>query len=170
VVTPGESTDVTDGRDASAAAEWWWFLVDRHLDRMLAIAGELGDDLVNVRPSLPGANSAYQIVFHCCGMLEWWTREAVQGIDVGRDRDAEFAGSGSVDELTARLGGVRQQLRDDLQLIDLDGPLRGDPSDHYKGTPIGTSARGVLLHVLEELAQHHGHLELTRDLVSRQTR
>jgi hypothetical protein len=156
---------VTVGRDAPLAAEWWWFLVDRHLDRMLAIANDLGDDVVNVQPPLPGANSAFQIVFHCCGMLEWWTREAVLGVDVGRDRDAEFEATGSVAELTARVDGVRRQLREDLQVIDLDGPLRGDPSDHYKETPIGTSARGVLLHVLEELAQHHGHLELTRDLV-----
>lgn len=147
------------------ADEWWWFLVDRHLDRMTAIVGELGDDLVNVQPSLPGANSAFQIVFHCCGMLEWWTREAVQGIDVGRDRDAEFTASGTVGELTARVDVVRRQLREDLAVIDLHGPLRGDPSDHYKDTAIGRSARGVLLHVLEELAQHHGHLELTRDLV-----
>lgn len=145
--------------------EWWWFLVDRHLDRMAAIVTDLGDDLINAQPSLPGANSAFQIVFHCCGMLEWWTREAVQAIDVGRDRDAEFTSSGTVRELTARVDVVRRQLREDLAVIDLDGPLRGDPSDHYKDTPIGTSARGVLLHVLEELAQHHGHLELTRDLV-----
>jgi hypothetical protein len=151
--------------DASLAGEWWWFLVDRHLDRMVATATELGDQRVNILPSLPGANSAYQIVFHCCGMLEWWTREAVLGIDVGRDRDAEFEASGSVAELTARVDGVRRQLRDDLPAIDIDGPLRGDPSDHYKDKPIGRSARGVLLHVLEELAQHHGHLELTRDLV-----
>jgi len=157
---------VTEGRDASAADEWWWFLIDRHLDRMLAIASDLGDELVNVRPSLPGANSAFQIVLHCCGMLEWWTREAVLDIDVGRDRDAEFEASGSVAELSARVDVVRRQLRADLQLIELDGPLRGDPSDHYKGTPIGASARGVLLHVLEELAQHHGHLEITRDVVT----
>jgi len=156
---------VTADRHASLAAEWWWFIVDRHLDRMVAIATDLGDHRVNILPSLPGANSAYQIVFHCCGMLEWWTREAVLGIDAGRDRDAEFEAAGSVAELTARVDGVRQRLRQDLQLIDIDGPLRGDPSDHYKDTPIGSSARGVLLHVLEELAQHHGHLELTRDLV-----
>ena len=133
---------------------------------MLAIATELGDERVNIVPSLPGANSAYQIVFHCCGMLEWWTREAVQDIDVGRDRDKEFEASGSVAELTARVDGVRRQLRDDLRVIDLDGPLKGDPSDHYQGTPIARSARGVLLHVLEELAQHHGHLEITRDVVN----
>jgi hypothetical protein len=147
--------------------EWWWFLVERHLDRMTRIVEDLGDDLVNAVPSLPGANSAYQILFHCCGMLEWWTREAVLGIDVGRDRDAEFTASGSLADLTARVDGVRRRLRADLAEMDLDGPLRGDPSDDYRQTPIGTSARGVLLHVLEELAQHHGHLEITRDVIRR---
>ena len=132
---------------------------------MVSIVEELGDDLANVQPELPGANSAFQIVFHCCGMLEWWTHEAVLGVDVGRDRDAEFTASGSVADLTARVDVVRRQLRDDLASIDLDGPLRGYPSDHYRDTPIGMSARGVLLHVFEELAQHHGHLELTRDAV-----
>ena len=153
-------------RAESRADEWRWFLVDRHLDRMMAIATDLGDDLLNVRPALPGANSSYQIVFHCCGMLEWWTREAILGIDVSRERDGEFAASGTLAELAARVDAVRRRLRDDLPVIDGDGPLRGDASDHYKGTPIGASARGVLLHVLEELAQHHGHLELTRDLVT----
>ena len=149
------------------AGEWWWFLVDRHLDRMLAIANDLGDELVNVRPPLPGGNSVFQIVFHCCGMLEWWTREAVLGIDVGRDRDAEFTSTGTVAQLEARAAAVRRQLRSDLAGLDLDGSLRGDPSEHYRGTPIGSSVRGVLLHALEELAQHHGHLELTRDLLTR---
>jgi hypothetical protein len=145
--------------------EWWWFLVDRHLDRMLTIAADLGDELLNVRPPLPGGNSPYQIVFHCRGMLEWWTREAVLGVDVGRDRDAEFTATGSIADMTARVDVVRRRLREDVAAMDLDGPLRGDPSDHYKGTPIGSSARGVLLHALEELAQHHGHLEITRDLL-----
>lgn len=153
-----------DGLDP-LGAEWWWFLVDRHLDRMVAVVEELGDDLVNATPEFPGANSPFQIVFHCCGMLEWWTREAVLGIDAGRDRDAEFTASGSVPELMARVDGVRRQLRADLAAMDLDGPLRGDPSDHYRDTPIGTSVRGVLLHVLEEIAQHHGHLEITRDVI-----
>jgi hypothetical protein len=141
-----------------------WFLVDRHLDRMAAIVRELGDDRANVVPDLPGANSAYQIVFHCCGMLEWWTRAAALGRPVHRDRDAEFTASGSVPELLRRIETVRAQFLRDLPSIDLDAPLLGDASDHYVDTPIGRSARGVLLHVLEELAQHHGHLELTRDL------
>ena len=150
----------------AAAAEWWWFLVDRHLDPMLAIVTELGDGLVDARPDLPGGNSAYQIVFHCCGMLEWWTREVVLGVDVGRDRDTEFTAAGSVADLASRVDVVRRRLRADLRVIELDGPLRGSPSAHYLGTPISTTPRGVLLHVLEELAQHHGHLELTRDAVT----
>jgi hypothetical protein len=144
-----------------------WFLVDRHLDRMAAIASDLGDELVNFTPELPGANSPYQLVLHCCGMIEWWTRSAILGKPVDRDRDAEFKAWGEVTTLLRRVESVRAQLLRDLATVDLDAPLQGEPSAHYIGTPIGASARGVLLHVLEELAQHHGHLEITRDLAHR---
>ena len=133
---------------------------------MLEIAGALGDDRVNVVPDLPGANSAYQLVFHSCGMLEWWTRESILGQPVGRDRAAEFNASGTVAQLQARVAQVVAQLVEDLPRIELDAPLRGPYAD-YGGTPIAESARGALLHVLEELAQHHGHLEITRDVVLR---
>jgi hypothetical protein len=142
-----------------------YFLLDRHLDEMTTIVAEMDDDSVNATPALVGANSAYQIVFHCCGMLEWWTRSAILGLDVDRDRDAEFEATGSVATLLARVGAIRSQFAGDLATIDPDAPLRGDPSDDYRGTPIAASAAGVLLHVLEELAQHHGQLEITRDLV-----
>jgi hypothetical protein len=141
-----------------------WFLVDRHLDRMAAMAAELGDDLVNFTPDLPGANSPYQLLVHCCGMIEWWTRSAILGRPVTRDREAEFNATGTVSSMLRRVETIRAQLLRDLATVDLDAPLLGDPSDHYVDTPIGATARGVLLHVLEELAQHHGHLEITRDL------
>jgi hypothetical protein len=145
--------------------EYGNFLLERHFDRMTAAAAELGDDLVNEVPDLPGANSAYQIVIHCCGMLEWWTRFAILGLDVDRDRDAEFVATGSVAQLMARVDAVRAQFVADLDLIDPAAALRGDPSAEYQDTPIGRSAGGVLMHVFEELAQHHGHLDLTRDLL-----
>ena len=141
-----------------------FFLIERHLAPMLAIAESLGDDRVNVLPDLPGANSAYQLVFHSCGMLEWWTRESILGRPVGRDRAAEFTATGTIADLRARVARVVEQLTEDLPQIDLDAPLRGAHAD-YDGTPIAASARGALLHVLEELAQHHGHLEITRDVV-----
>jgi Protein of unknown function (DUF664) len=141
-----------------------YFLVDRHLDPMAAVVAELGDDLVNEVPDLPGANSPYALLFHCCGMLEWWTGEAILGRDVGRDRDAEFVATGTVADVVRRVDSVRAQLAVDLAATDLDAPLRG-PVASYAGTPIGASARAALLHALEELAQHHGHLELTRDVL-----
>jgi hypothetical protein len=147
--------------------DWFHFFVDRHLDRMLAIAIDLGDELVNAVPDLPGANSAYQIVVHCCGMLQWWVDAAVLGHTVDRDRDAEFMATGRCAELEQHVDALRERLRGQLIEIDPDGPLLGDPSPRYAGTPLGSSARGVLMHVLEELAQHHGHLEITRDLVTR---
>jgi hypothetical protein len=141
-----------------------WFIIDRHLDRMAAIVRDLGEERASYVPELPGANSAYQIVVHCCGVIEWWTHAAVLGQPVHRDRDGEFTASGSIPELLRRVETVRAQLLRDLPTVGLDAPLVGEPSEHYLDTPIGRSARGVLLHVLEELAQHHGHLELTRDL------
>jgi hypothetical protein len=129
---------------------------------MAAIAAGLGDELVNATPRLPGANSPYSIVWHCCGMLEWWTAAAVHGRSVDRDRDAEFVAAGTVIELLRRVDAVKSTLAADLQTMDLDAPP-SDPSQHYVATPIGASNRGVLMHVFEELAQHHGHLEITRD-------
>ena len=141
-----------------------FFLIERHLGPMLDIVADLGDELANIAPPLPGANTPYQLVFHCCGMLEWWTRQAILGEDVGRDRAAEFAASGTIEQLRSRVEQVVFQLEGDLARIDLDAPLRGPYAD-YGGTPIAESARGAMLHVLEELAQHHGHLEITRDLL-----
>ena len=133
---------------------------------MLDIVAELGDELANTAPDLPGANTPFQLVFHCCGMLEWWTRESILGEAVGRDRDVEFTAKGSVDDLRLRVEQVAWQLQDDLERADLDAPLCVGHAD-YEGTPIAASARGALLHVLEELAQHHGHLEITRDILLR---
>jgi hypothetical protein len=141
-----------------------FFLIERHLASMLDIVVALGDELANVVPDLPGANSPYQLVFHSCGMLEWWTRESMLGDPVDRDRDDEFTASGTVEQLRARVEHVTGQLVVDLPRIDFDAPLRGPYAD-YGGTPIAASAGGAMLHVLEELAQHHGHLEITRDLL-----
>ena len=144
-----------------------FFLIERHLGPMLDIVADLGDELANTALSLPGANTPYQLVFHCCGMLEWWTREAILGEPVGRDRAAEFVSKGTVEQLRERVEEVVFGLERDLARMDLDAPLRGPYAD-YGGTPIAESARGALLHVLEELAQHHGHLEITRDVLAQQ--
>ena len=144
----------------------WW--VDLALDGMVGIVEELGDELVNARPDLPGANTPYAVVFHCCGVVEWWGGRIVAGRDVERDRPAEFRASGTVADLLARVRAVREAFA-----ADVAGAVPGDPprrpaSGPDRDLPIGRTQGGALVHVVEELFQHLGQLELTRDVLRRE--
>jgi hypothetical protein len=46
--------------------------VDRAVEAMTDIVDDLGDELANTRPALPGANSPYVILRHCLGVMEFW--------------------------------------------------------------------------------------------------
>ena len=48
------------------------YYVDHALDAMIEILSMLGDELANDKPALPGANSPFQIVTHCLGVMEFW--------------------------------------------------------------------------------------------------
>jgi hypothetical protein len=89
----------------------------------------------------------------------------VAGRRISRDRDAEFRARGRVEELVARVDAARRQLAEDVAGAAEDDPPRlpVDPEDADR--PDGRSQRGVLLHILEELYQHLGQLELTRDVL-----
>lgn len=133
------------------------------LDEIVDLVAGLDDAAAGAVPPLPGANSAYQLLTHCLGMARQWVREDILGEPTGRDRDAEFEAVGSVAELVARARVEREELRADLARIRPGMPVPGRPGreDFWSD-----SAEGILLHVLEELCQHLGHLELTRDLVA----
>lgn len=144
--------------------DYLWF-TGRALDGMAAILAELGDDWANRRPSPPGANTPYGIVTHCLGVLEFWAGGLVAGRAVERDRDAEFAASGPVAGLIERVVAAKGRLRADLSVAEPAEPLRAPAPGKYAETPAGRSQGGALQHVYEELAQHHGQLELTRDVL-----
>ncbi|HEX6425894.1 MAG TPA: DinB family protein [Acidimicrobiales bacterium] len=144
--------------------DYLWF-VDEALDGMVAIVTELGDDLANTRPDVPGANSPYAILHHCLGVMADWGGHVVAGRTVERDRDAEFRASGPVGELAERARHARRQLADDLAGLEPGAPPRGatDPGD--AGLPIVRTQGGAVVHIYEELAQHRGQMEVTRDLL-----
>lgn len=146
--------------------DYLWF-VDEALAGMAAIVTELGDDLANRRPDLPGANSPYAVLTHCLGVVEWWAGHAVAGRVVERDRDAEFLASGPVAELVARVEEARRRLRADVATVESTAPLRGTdglwPGDEH--LPIARTQGGALVHVYEELAQHRGQMEGCRDVL-----
>jgi hypothetical protein len=145
-------------------ADFLWF-VDQALDAMVAILGDLGDDLANTRPELEGANSPFAILTHCLGVMEYWGGHMVAGRPITRDRAAEFRAEGRGDELAGRVTAARRRLEDDMDGMDGTAPTRhvADPED--ADLPYGKTQGGVLLHIVEELYQHLGQMEISRDIL-----
>ncbi|QII08082.1 DUF664 domain-containing protein [Rhodococcoides fascians A25f] len=135
------------------------------LSSMTEILRDLGDELANTKPDLPGANSPYAIVFHCVAVIEYWAGSVIAGLKIPRDRAAEFTATGRVDDVITRLDDVRARLPEWV-----DVALREGIRDR---TVIGTTRpelatatpEWVLTHLVRELAQHLGQLEITRDIL-----
>jgi hypothetical protein len=144
--------------------DYLWY-VDLALDEMVAIVSGLGDGTANRRPDLAGANSPYAILTHCLGVLEFWGGLMVGERAIARDREAEFEAQGSVVDLAQRAATARRQLATDISGFDASAaPPQVLPPDDA-GLPYAKTKGGVLLHVLEELLQHLGQMELSRDVL-----
>lgn len=135
------------------------------LDGMVQVVTELGDDLANRRPDLPGANSPYVILTHCLGVMEYWGGQIVAGRRIERDRDAEFRAAGSVPDLVERTWRARERFEADIATAEPAAPPRGTPAPDVADLPLGRTQGGALLHIYEELAQHRGQLEGCRDVL-----
>jgi uncharacterized damage-inducible protein DinB len=136
---------------------------DEALEGMHDIVSELGDEVANRRTGLPGGNTPVQILTHCMGVMGWWAGRVNLGREVVRDRPAEFEAAGPVEDLLARLELARRQFHEDVGAADTGAPPVQVSQDDYTR---GLRTQGaVLLHVYEELAQHRGQLEITRDVL-----
>jgi hypothetical protein len=144
--------------------EYRYFL-DRALDGMLGAISDLGDDLANEVPPLDGANSPWAITYHCTRVADYWIGHLIAGRPTNRDWASEFTSRGTVGELVDRIETLRQHLKVDLETFDPGTPLTDTPRSEYQGPSRTLTPTGVLLHVLEELAQHHGQVELSRDIL-----
>lgn len=141
------------------------YFCERALNGMSRIVGDLGDDLANQKPSLPGANSPFALLTHCLGVVDTWAGYFVAGRPNDRDRGKEFEASGPVAPLLERVDAVVLQLREDAHHANFRAPLRVVPPDAFEGPDRALSQGGALQHVYEELAQHHGQMELMRDVI-----
>ena len=162
---PGSPTD-TEGSRAHpltvAPADYLWF-ADLALRDMARIVADLGDELANRRPPFPGANSPYVILTHCLGVMEYWGGATVAGRPIERDRAAEFTSSGPVAPLLARADDALQRLALDVAGFDA---WAAPQSVHRDPVPYSETKGAVLLHILEELFQHLGQMEITRDALT----
>jgi hypothetical protein len=144
--------------------DYVWF-VNRTLDQMVAILHQLGDDHVCERPALEGANSAYGIVTHCLGVMTSWAGHLVAGREIVRDREAEFRATGDVVTLVAKIDAAKIQFRSDVEVAQPYEALHDSVSPADADLPLGKRQGAALLHVFEELTQHLGQMEITRDVL-----
>lgn len=161
------TTSVGSTERTPLQAKEYLYFVHRAFDGMLGALAELGDEHINTRPDLPGANSPYAIVYHCTGVTEYWIGHLLAGRPVDRDRAAEFVATGSVERIGSIVSAALDRLTEYLTTSPLSGALDRVPDGDYEGPDEQLSRLGVLLHVLEELAQHHGQVQLSRDLILR---
>jgi uncharacterized damage-inducible protein DinB len=138
-------------------------LYARHaFTQMLDVAGRLGDERVNDRPHGSDTNAVAALVIHCCAVTEFWIGHVALGRSSQRNREAEFASTATVAELRAMVDATLVQLGDDLAAID-DGRTQPDRTGRQFLEGRDESDGAIVLHVLEELYQHLGHMELAAD-------
>jgi hypothetical protein len=137
---------------------------DRTFDGFRKSLERLDDDTVNAVPDLPEANSAFHLVVHTLGALDWWTSRIVLGHHIERDRPAEFLDAGTVAHLDAALDQAQAKLHQIGPALAAATTIAPEPQTV---TPLGAewTAGACIIHAYEEMAQHLGHLEITVDLV-----
>lgn len=134
------------------------------LDGMVQIVEALGDERVNLRPnSMPNTSSPFAMLTHCVGLTNYFIGVALGGRQVPRDRDAEFRAQGTVAEIRQAVRTLQQQLPDDIKNVRGDQPC-AFPQAVREPQRTWTQGR-FMLQCYKELSQHHGQMELTRDIM-----
>jgi hypothetical protein len=139
------------------------------LEGMHRALDRFDDDTVNLRPHGDTTNSAAVLVTHACASSRYWFEDVGVGRHVDRHRPSEFTTRSTVAELHALIDRTIGQL-DSLAGELADGSTALD-DERRRGLPGGDgSDASIVLHALEELFQHLGHLELTADALEARVR
>ncbi len=129
-----------------------------HLDYQRALSG-LPPDALDWTPG-PDMNSITVLATHTAESQRYWIGEVVGGESANRDRDAEFRARGQdsaalirrMEEVLAHSRAVLERLT----LADLEQPRTSPHRDH------DFNVAWALDHTLVHVAQHLGHIEVTR--------
>lgn len=135
------------------------------LDTIERVLADLDDVTVNAVPDAPGVNSVFALVTHVGGALGYWGGSLMAGEDIPRDRSAEFHATGTVDEARA----IVTRLRADLPrwaAVAAVGIRNPAATGTTRSNAAVATPEWVLTHMLRELTQHTGHMEICRDLVA----
>lgn len=134
--------------------------------QMLDVADRLGDGRVNERPIGPQTNAVAALVIHCCEVTEFWLGHVALGRPSDRDRESEFSRTATVAELHTMVESTLGRIGDDLERMAA-GDLQADRTLRQFLPDGDESDAALVLHVVEELYQHLGHMELAVDALTR---
>ncbi len=133
-------------------------------DQMKSVLEGLPEEALDWRP-IEGegelaTNSLGVIVTHLAGSGTYLIKEVIGGQPVHRDRESEFATRRvNASTLKARLDGAVKIIEEVLS------PLKESQMEEDRKYRDRTAkARWIILHVIEHMAQHLGHMQLTRQL------
>ncbi|MGI8551658.1 MAG: DinB family protein [Dehalococcoidia bacterium] len=149
---------IQESRDMMKTLEWL-------TEQLLKTIEGLPPEALDWKPGA-GTNSAAAIVTHALGASRNWLVAIVARRPNPRDREAEFlATGGDLQNVPAHAKSLLAAARDIL------GPMTTTDLDALCVLPAamqseweGLTARGAILHVLEHLGTHIGHLQLTLQL------
>ena len=146
--------------------------VQLYIDQLDDIRGKVKETIqgmsaeeLNWKPPIAESNSPYVLAAHLPGSETQWIHQFVGGMDVSRDRDAEFRASGdSAAPLIERLDQVGNTSREVLGRLTSDdlGQRRTRPIP--AGSTDQVTVRYGILNFIVHMSEHLGHLGLPRQL------
>ncbi|MEE2032536.1 DinB family protein [Rhodococcus chondri] len=141
-------------------------IADESLVHLREILSRMSYEQANTVPALPGANSPYAIVTHCVGMTDYWGGSLIAGLRIPRDRDAEFDAHGDPQQLCDEVERLRRRLPEWVKIALTEGVRDRTATGTNRSDAQTASPTWMLVHIVRELSQHLGQLEITRDLLS----
>ena len=118
------------------------------------------------RPMVPSGTSLLGVVKHLAYVERWWFQSVIAGDDVDfpdwgtDDPDADFriTDEETVESVLAFYDGECERSRQILAGLDDPDSLRSVNGEDL-------SVRRILVHMVEEVARHAGHMDILRELI-----
>jgi len=139
-------------------------VIEELLGAMQGLLAELGDEAVNWTPLPSDTNSIAVMVVHTLGSLDTWLSRGF-GVELPRNREAEFSAFFSASELVERVAQARERTKVQFaRLADLDLATPRELKRSQGPLPAEQNAAWCVEHALIHAGEHWGQIQLTRQL------
>ena len=139
-------------------------VLDELLAGMQSILGELDDEAVNWVPLPNDANSISAMVVHTLGSLDTWLSRGF-GVELPRNREAEFGAKLGARELGERVAQARERLKVQFaRLAELDLATPRSFTRSFGPLPAEPNVAWCVEHAIIHAGEHWGQIQLTRQL------